>query len=74
MAAVSPLPKVAFVLQVKITLDPKDTEIFLSHFKPVYDRVLAEPECAYFIIGQNIQAHRGSSVGLRAGPRTPSGL
>jgi hypothetical protein len=42
-------------LHVKVTIDPKDTEIFLSHFKPVYDLVLADPECIYVLIGQNVQ-------------------
>jgi quinol monooxygenase YgiN len=55
MASASSLPKVAFTLHVKVTIDPKDSESFLSYFKKVYDFVLAEPECAYFIVGQNIQ-------------------
>lgn len=55
MASVSTLPKVAFELRVKITLDPKDKEKFLSHFKPVYDLVVAEPELAYFSFGENVQ-------------------
>jgi quinol monooxygenase YgiN len=55
MAPASSLPPVAFVLQIKITIDPKNSESFLSHFKNVYDIVLAEPECAYFIVGQNVQ-------------------
>jgi hypothetical protein len=55
MASAAPLPKVALILQVKITIDPKDTERFLSHFKAVHAKVLAEPECAYFIVGQSAQ-------------------
>jgi quinol monooxygenase YgiN len=42
-------------LHVKVTIDPKDADAFLSHFQSIYDLVLAEPECAYFIFGQNIQ-------------------
>ncbi|KAH9212860.1 hypothetical protein DL95DRAFT_524799 [Leptodontidium sp. 2 PMI_412] len=48
-------PKVAFILQVKVTFDPKDRDTFLKYFKPAYDAVIAEPECAYFFIGENIQ-------------------
>jgi quinol monooxygenase YgiN len=43
------------VLQVKVTIDPKDTEAFISHFRRVYDNVVAEPECAYFLADQNVQ-------------------
>lgn len=55
MSSPIPLPKVAFILQVKITIDAKDKEAFLSHFRPAYNRVLAEPECAYFIVAEDIQ-------------------
>lgn len=43
---------VVLILQVKVTVAPKDVDTFLSHFKPCYDKVLAEPECAYFLVGQ----------------------
>jgi quinol monooxygenase YgiN len=43
------------VLQVKVTIYPKDTEAFISHFRRVYDNVVAEPECAYFLVDQNVQ-------------------
>jgi len=46
---------VAFILQVKVTFDPKDSETFLKHFKPCYEAVLAESECAFFLVGQDIQ-------------------
>lgn len=55
MSSTVPVPDVCFILQVKVTFDPKDRNTFLEHFKPVYDRVLAEPECGYFLVGENIQ-------------------
>jgi hypothetical protein len=55
MAAVIPAPKVAFILQVKVIIDPKDRETFIKHFKTAYDIVMAEPECAYFFVGESIQ-------------------
>lgn len=48
-------PKVSFILQIKVTIDPKDRTTFLEHFKPVYEAVVNEPECAYFFIGENAQ-------------------
>lgn len=55
MAAPTLAPKVVFILQVKVTFNPEDRDTFLKHFKPTYDKVIAEPECAYFFIGENIQ-------------------
>jgi hypothetical protein len=51
----TPLPPVAFILQVKVFFDPKDRETFLAALKPCYEAVLAEPECAYFLVGENAQ-------------------
>ncbi|KAH7418592.1 hypothetical protein BKA64DRAFT_763072 [Cadophora sp. MPI-SDFR-AT-0126] len=48
-------PTVSFILQVKITIDPKDRSTFLQYFKPAYEAVIAEPECAYFFVGENAQ-------------------
>lgn len=48
-------PKVAFTLQVKVAIDPKDRDTFVKHFKIAYDIVIAEPECAYFFVGESIQ-------------------
>ncbi|KAH7363792.1 hypothetical protein BKA65DRAFT_532508 [Rhexocercosporidium sp. MPI-PUGE-AT-0058] len=48
-------PKVAFILQVKVTFDPKNRDTFLKYFKPAYDAVIAEAECAYFFVGENAQ-------------------
>ena len=46
---------VVFTLQIKVTVAPKDAETFLSHFKTAYDLVVAEPECAYFLVGQDVE-------------------
>ncbi|KAF7354550.1 Antibiotic biosynthesis monooxygenase domain-containing protein [Mycena sanguinolenta] len=42
----------AFILTVKVVVAPENAAKFLSHFKPAYERALAEPECAYFLFGQ----------------------
>ncbi|KAF8847403.1 hypothetical protein BDZ45DRAFT_681911 [Acephala macrosclerotiorum] len=55
MATLVPAPKVAFILQVKVTFDPKDRDTFIKYFKPCYDSVIVEPECAYFLIGEDLQ-------------------
>lgn len=55
MASVTPVPQVGFILSIKITIDPKNVEAFLGHFKPIYERCLAEPECVFFVIGQDPQ-------------------
>ncbi len=54
----SPLPaaeEVIFILQVKVTFAPADRDTFLQHFKTIYELVSAEPECAYFIVGEDVQ-------------------
>ncbi|GAB7357560.1 hypothetical protein MBLNU459_g0074t1 [Dothideomycetes sp. NU459] len=48
-------PNIAFILQVKVTFDPKDVPTFLEYFRPVHEKVLAEPECVYFLIGEDAQ-------------------
>lgn len=55
MSTAQPAPKVDLILQVKVFFDPKDRETFLAAFKPVYDLVVAEPECAYFFFGEDVQ-------------------
>lgn len=51
---VSP-PKIAFILTVKVTFDPKDRDTFIKYFKACYESVVAEPESAYFLIGEDPQ-------------------
>ena len=46
-------PKAAFILTVKVTIDPAKIDDFLSHFHKIYDLVVAEPECLYFVFGQS---------------------
>lgn len=48
-------PKVQFILQVEVAVDPKDADTFLEHFRPIFKTVLAEPECAYFLFSQDLQ-------------------
>jgi quinol monooxygenase YgiN len=55
MATIIPAPQIAFTLQVRVTIDPKHRDIFIKHFKTAYDIVTAEPECAYFFVGESIQ-------------------
>lgn len=35
-------------LQVTVFIAPKDVPRFWEAFRPVYDRVIAEPECTFF--------------------------
>ena len=45
--------KPVFILTVKIFLAPENVAKFFEHFKPVYEKALAAPECVYFLVGQN---------------------
>ncbi|PMD57990.1 uncharacterized protein K444DRAFT_488618, partial [Hyaloscypha bicolor E] len=40
---------------VRVTVDRKDRDTFVKHFKMAYDIVLAEPECAYLFVGETVQ-------------------
>ncbi|KAK0647984.1 hypothetical protein B0T16DRAFT_325623 [Cercophora newfieldiana] len=40
-------------LQVTVHIDPKNVEEFFTHFKPLYDRVVAEPELRFFEVYQS---------------------
>jgi hypothetical protein len=42
-----------FILSVKVYISPADVPRFFTLFKPVYDAVLAEPECRFFIVAQS---------------------
>jgi hypothetical protein len=55
MTFLLPAPKVAFILQVKVFIDPKDRDTFLKHFKTAYKIVIEEPECAYVPVGENVE-------------------
>ncbi|KAJ5161955.1 hypothetical protein N7492_007347 [Penicillium capsulatum] len=41
-----------FSLHVNIYIDPSNVDTFFEHFKPVYDKVIAEPECRFFEVYQ----------------------
>ena len=45
----APAPTVAFILQVKITIEPSNRDAFLAALKPAADAAMAEPEYAYFL-------------------------
>ncbi|OCL10314.1 hypothetical protein AOQ84DRAFT_289535 [Glonium stellatum] len=40
-------------LHIKITVAPENGEKFLAALKPVFEKVVAEPECTYFEVFQN---------------------
>ena len=40
-------------LHMKITIDPSNLTEFFTLFKPVYEAVIAEPECIFFEVFQN---------------------
>lgn len=42
-------------LQVTVYLAPENVPKFLEHFKPVFDNVVAEPECKFFELYQSIE-------------------
>jgi len=42
-----------FSLQVTIYINPKDVERWFELFKPVFDHVIAEPECRFFELYQS---------------------
>ncbi|KIX00459.1 uncharacterized protein Z518_10599 [Rhinocladiella mackenziei CBS 650.93] len=44
-----------FVLSVKIWIPPEKISEFFALFKPVYDAVIAEEECRFFVVTQNEQ-------------------
>lgn len=52
MASIIPAPKVACISQIKVAVNPSDREAFLVLLKQVLDHVFAEPECAYFLVGE----------------------
>ncbi|KAK0613995.1 hypothetical protein B0T14DRAFT_499363 [Immersiella caudata] len=40
-------------LHVTIYIAPESVDKFFEHFKPVYDRVIAEPKCRFFEVYQS---------------------
>lgn len=43
------------ILQVRIYIAPEQVPEFFAKFKPIYDIVLAEPECVFFVVGEDSQ-------------------
>jgi hypothetical protein len=52
-AVMAPYTGPTLSLHVHITVAPENVDLFLSHLKPCYDVVSAEPECIYFEVFQN---------------------
>lgn len=46
---------IQLILTVKIYLAPENVESFFSHLQPAFDAVMQEPECRYFVIGEDVQ-------------------
>ncbi len=42
-------------LQVTVYIAPENVDKFFEYFKPVYDRVIAEPECQFFEVYQSAE-------------------
>jgi hypothetical protein len=55
MASISmiPVPKVSCILQIKMVVKPGHREAWLALFKQIFNHVSQEPECAYFIVGED---------------------
>lgn len=41
------------ILNCKVTVAPENVAEYWRHFKPAFDKVVAEPECRYFLCGEN---------------------
>lgn len=54
MATTTPIQPCAFILNVKIVIPADKAEEFLSHFRPVYDATVTEPECVFFTFGRQM--------------------
>ena len=52
MTSITPAPQVSCIIQIKNVVKPSDREAWLLLFKQCFDHVSAEPECAYFFIGE----------------------
>lgn len=48
-----PVPKVSCILQIKMIVKPGHRETWLALFKQIFNHVSQEPECAYFIVGED---------------------
>lgn len=46
---------IKFHLSVKIRILPEQVDEFFKLFRPAYELVVAEPECRYFVVGQDPQ-------------------
>lgn len=44
---------IEIILNVQVFISPERIDEFWALFKPVYDKVVAEPECRYFVVGHD---------------------
>lgn len=44
---------IEIILNVQVFISPERIDEFWTHFKPVLDKVVAEPECRYFVVGRD---------------------
>lgn len=49
------MSEAGFSLHVNVYIDPSNVDKFLEHFKPVYEAVIAEPECRFFEVYQSLE-------------------
>jgi quinol monooxygenase YgiN len=42
--------ELVFILTVQVTVPKDKHDEFFRHFKPAYDKVIAEPECLFFFV------------------------
>lgn len=47
----TPTKPIKSILSVKVFIAPEKQAEFWQHYKPVFDKVVAEPECRYFVAG-----------------------
>jgi quinol monooxygenase YgiN len=47
-------PDIGFVLSVKVWIQPDKVDDFWALFRPAYDAVIAEQECRFFIVDQDL--------------------
>jgi hypothetical protein len=52
MTSITPAPQISCIIQIKNVVKPSEREAWLLLFKQCFDHVAAEPECAYFIMGE----------------------
>lgn len=44
---------VKMIFNVKVFVAPENQDEFWAHFKPAFDKVIAEPQCRFFVVGRD---------------------